>query len=276
MQTFIEWLEAVAVQNQQRLSTGNGGGDAYNNDNDDGGDDDDDFESGPWGWKKMESLNLALHDWAKKSPAIQQIGQIVSKMLFEQPPFKEYVRVFPNHVQLEVEWELKMDEWSEFDNQIEAVLKRSDLYEPLGITQDKLWDTVDRGAVYDYMLYVIIMALTGRQNSRLSYLDNQASYYTWQYLKKNWTEKEQKIKKHIQEFHDENNLGQIEIQLQPGGRAFDKPMGISQSRNNTLWGKGVVSIAYTTVSQRPENPDVWDSWGEERPMNYRLGQQRNL
>lgn len=273
MKSYWEWLESSAMLDQEReTGIGNGGDDFVNND--DGGDDDD-YEDGPWGWKKMTCLNPKLHEWAKSSKYTQQIGQIFTQYLFEQPPTKEFCRVFPAHVQVEIEWIFNMEEWSEFDNQIETVLKKSDLYKPLRIRQEDLWNVVDKGAVYDYMLYVLIMALTGRQTTMRSYLDNQAAFYTWQYIRENWAEKQKAILQHIRDFHDENRMGhglQIEL-LQPS----KKPVGVSQSyRGHELWGKGIVIIPYKILNPRPENPEVWDSWGEERPMNYRLGQQRAM
>lgn len=266
MKNFQEWLEAVALQNQRQLSTGNGGWDNNDHDDDDGGDDDD-FENGPWGWKKMEGLNLKLFDWAKTSPAMREIGQAISNHLFEQPPFNEQVRVFPQMAQIEIEWELNIDKWSDMDNQIEAILKKSDLYKPLGVDARELWNVVDKGAVYDYMMYVIILTLTGRGSGR-SFLDNQASYYTWQYLQKNWTQQQEVIKAHILDFYHENGMN-VQIQLMEPGRSFKKPTGVSQATNHAsvLWAKGIAQIQYQINSQVPEDhPDVWNAFGNERKI----------
>lgn len=271
---FKKWLESVAVQNDKQLSpsTGNGGDDIYNNNDDDDGNNDDDYENGPWGWNKMQGFNLKLFEWAKTSPAMKQIQQIFCQYLFGEHPKTENVRVFPSHVQVEVEWEFDTENWSEFDNQIEAVLKRSDIYRPLGITQDKVWDVVDRGAVYDYTLYVIIMTLTSRMNGgygvgKTSYMDNQAGFYTWEYIRKDWDNTQKEIMAHIQEFFQENGLGQANVELTPG-RGMNKPTGLAQSMGGTkMWAKGIVHIPYKTLSQHnQENPDVWDNWGNERPI----------
>ena len=280
---FKNWLESVAVQNHQRLSTGNGGDDIYNNNDEDDDGDDDDYEHGPWGWNKMQGLNMKLFEWAKKSPALKQIQQIFCQYLFGDHPKTENIRVFPGHVQVEVEWEFDTENWSEFDNQIEGVLKRSDIYQPLGITQDKVWDVVDRGAVYDYTLYVIIMTLTSRMNGgygvgKTSYLDNQAGFYAWEYIRKDWPNTQKEIMDHIQDFFQENGLGQANVELVPG-RGMDKPTGLAQSMGGTkMWAKGIVQIPYKTLSQHnhEENPDVWDNWGNERPMGRYASQQNQM
>jgi hypothetical protein len=262
MKDFLGWLENVAVANQQRTSTGNGNWGNNNNDDGDGGDDDD-FENGPWGWNKMKSLNLKLHEWAKTSPVMNQIKQLYVRSLFSTQP-QENVRVFPQHVQLEVEWNFNIHEWSTVDEQVESMLKRSDLWKPLGITQAELWNVMDKGAVYDYTSYVILIALTGRglNTGERSYLDNQAGFHAYEYMQQNWNEKESLIKSHIEAFHQENQLNPGQITL---SAPKQRPTGISQVYGENLWAKGIVMIPYT-ISGSYDNPEVWDSWGNDRPL----------
>ncbi len=249
--TFMEWLSenvATATLDAPQLSHGDGD-DWYTDDDDDDGDDDD-FEDGPWGWKKMQSLNLALHDWAKKTQYMTPIKNLITQALFSQDPFQEDIEVFPQHVQVSAEWLINIGKWSELDNQIEAILKKSDLWQPLQITQAELWDAVDRGAVYDYMMYVIILRLTGRGLERgASLLDKEAGFKMFEWVREDWQTLEKSIKWDIEakwEEHNPNLRGQnLNIRLNPG-RSFGRPMGLSQATNHAeeIWAKGTVSIPY--------------------------------
>lgn len=267
MKSFNKWLEEVATARRGlSLDVGNGGFDDV--DDDDDGNNDDDYEDGPWGWKKMKSLNLALHQWAKTSPSMQQISKVITSALF-QVPDKEEIRVFPNHVQVEIDYFLDISTWGDLDDKIENILKRSDLYKPLGIQQAQLWDVVDKGAVYDYMMYVIIINLTGRGIDRgRSPLDNQAAFAAWNYVREDWATLEKTIKWFIEAEWESNYphlQGQnLNIRLKKG-RAFDKPMGVSQAENHAerLWAKGIVQVSYEL--------DVPDMSDEEEETAWRWG-----
>jgi hypothetical protein len=271
MKSFLEWLESVGLE-EPRTDIGSGGG-LDDIDDDDGGDDDD-YENGPWGWKKMQSLNLALHKWAKTSPDMAKIAEIVSTALFKGVPDKEEIRVFPGHVQVEVEWFLDISKWGNLDDQIEGVLKRSDLYSPLGIRQDELWNVVDRGAVYDYMMYVIILNLTGRADRERSPLDNQAAFNAYQYVREDWPTLEKTIKWEIEAEWEQNypqlrGRHNLNIRLDTSGRSFNKPMGISQAMNNAdqIWAKGIAQVNYQVDQPNwEEEEDTAWRWGEERPI----------
>lgn len=273
MKSFLEWLESVGLEEPRTYIDSGGGWDDINDD--DGGDgDDDDFENGPWGWKKMESLNLALHQWAKTSPDMAKIAEIVTSALFSKGPEKEEIRVFPRHVQVEVEWFLDISKWGNLDDQIEAVLKRSDLYSVLGIRQNELWNVMDQGAVYDYMMYVIILNLTGRADKERSPIDNQAAFHAYQYVREDWQTLEKTIKWEIEAVWDQDypqlRNHHLNIRLNASGRSFGKPMGISQAMNNAneIWAKGVTQVSYEVdqPNWNDEEEDTTWRWGEERPI----------
>lgn len=271
MKSFLEWLESVGLE-EPRTDIGSGGGwDRI----DDDGDGDDDFEDGPWGWKKMQSLNLALHKWAKTSPDMAKIAEIISTALFSKPE-KEKIRVFPGHIQVEVEWFLDISKWGNLDDQIEGVLKRSDLYSPLGIRQNELWHVMDRGAVYDYMMYVIILNLTGRVDQTRSPLDNQAAFHAYQYVREDWPALEKTIKWEIEAAWEQNYpqlknwiRNNLNIRVDTSGRSFNKPMGVSQAMNNAdnIWAKGIAQVNY-----RVDQPN----WEEEEDTAWRWGEERQI
>ena len=105
------------------------------------------------------------------------------------------------------------------------------------------------------MLYVLIITLTGRSAGR-SYMDNQASFQTWDYIKKNQPQLEQIIKQYIQEFYYENNLGKADVILNFNSRGTEKPTGVSQSiKGQELWAKGIASVPYTNKTPANHNPD---------------------
>lgn len=277
MKNFLEWLESVGLE-EPRTHIDSGGGWDDIDDGDDG-DDDEDFDNGPWGWKKMESLNLALHQWAKTSPDMAKIAEIVTSALFSKGPEKEEIRVFPGHVQVEMEWFLDISKWGNLDDQIESALKRSDLYSVLGIRQNELWNVMDQGAVYDYMMYVIIMNLTGRADRERSPIDNQAAFHAYQYIREDWPTLEKTIKWEIESAWEQNYpqmtnwiRNNLNIRLDTSGRSFNQPMGVSQAINNadTIWAKGVVQVNYQTAQPNwEEEEDTAWRWGEERPIGQR-------
>ena len=238
---FKHWLEAV----MQAPRLGIGGGD-IDVPNDDDGDDDDDFDNGPWGWNVLQKqYNLALHEWAKTSKYVVQIKNILGRKLFEKP-YKEENRVFWHCVQVEVEWLIEIDTWNELDDQIEAILKRSDLYKPLNIKQEELWSVVDKGAVYDFVYSVILLYLTGRNLSGgRSPMDDMASFAMYNWLREDWSTLEKSLKWDIaaRYWPHEKNL---DIELRTDTRSFSKPVGVSQATNyaQRLWAKGITQVPY--------------------------------
>ncbi len=109
---------------------------------------------------------------------------------------------------------------------------------------------MDRGAVYDYMMYVIILNLTGRADRQRSPLDNQAAFHAYQYVREDWPTLEKTIKWDI-EAEWEQNYPQLKghnlnIRLDMSGRSFSKPTGVSQAMNNAseIWAKGIAQVNY--------------------------------
>ena len=252
MLSFFNYLEAAAIK-EPDIGIGGGGIDIPDDD-DDG--DDDDFENGPWGWNTLQKkFGLALHHWARLSPDCLKIKNLYIERLFLKP-YKEEMIVFPRFVQVMTEWLLEITTWNDLDDQIEAILKRSDLYKPLQIKQEELWNVVDKGAVFDFVTHILLITFTGHLpliNNSLhtetnSQLDKAASFAMWSYIRKDWQKMEEEIKWAIIRQHSPYS-SRLQIELHTDGRSFRKPTGVSRIEadegHQRLWAKGICQCPYT-------------------------------
>lgn len=162
MQTFKQWLyEQVATKSFI-------GNNIINNDNnDDGGDDDGDDN---WSWDKLNRFDNKLIDWCANDPFAKKIKNKIIELIFKKQPeidVKEYYgdddteHEFSSSgtIVLNVEWKMPVDDISD---SLFVTLRKSTVWKPLEIQPNELWNTLDKGDIFEYIYYHIKSAILGR------------------------------------------------------------------------------------------------------------------
>lgn len=164
MKSFEEFLKSL----QEQVATGSSvGNNNIINNNDDDGDNDDDEN---WQWDKLQRFDAALVDWAHNDPLAKRINNRLFEMIFQTTPqaeVKEYYGDDENEhefsptgeLMLSVQWKMPVDS---IEDSLFNTLRNSTLWRPLQIQPNQLWNTLDKGDLFDYVFYHIKSAMLGQ------------------------------------------------------------------------------------------------------------------
>lgn len=165
---FILTLETQTLQIDKPVS---GSGFNDNNDGfDDGGNNDDDEF---WEWDKLKRFDQGLMTWTNTSDFARKIKTSIINLVFKQQPeidFKEYIPYDEeNEFEFSPSGEITMSvEWKYPEDNLEERLyntlrsSQSDLWKPLGIRPNEVWNTLDKGDLFEYVWYHLKSSILGQ------------------------------------------------------------------------------------------------------------------
>jgi hypothetical protein len=161
MKNFYQYLEQVATKSfvDDDIINNNGND---NNDDDDGDDEE-------WEWEKLKKYDNKLISWTTNDPYAKKIKNAILEIIFKKNPkleIKEYFGDDDNEfdfsptgeVLLNVEWKVPIDE---IEDKLFHTLRNSTVWKPLEIQPNQLWNTLDKGDVFDYIYYHLKLSLLG-------------------------------------------------------------------------------------------------------------------
>lgn len=159
--TYKQWLEAVAVGNSVANATM-----FPPNDNDNNDDDDDEG----WDWDNVDkTFGMSIQKWLDTSPDAQKMkGAVLGKVFSRQPEFSD-VEIYGDDdsehelspqgmAEVRVSWRLPVDD---LEQPIINTMRKSDLWRALRVQPNQLWQTLDKGDLANYVLYLFNMSLSG-------------------------------------------------------------------------------------------------------------------
>jgi hypothetical protein len=178
--------------------------------------DDDDGDGGDegWDWEDLQARYRArMREWARVSPFIQKVINIVYEHTFSQEPeIKVYTwskkrsqRI--GQLKMYFTWEYTGNVYEDFNDKIKAILVRSDLYRVFGVDQNELWSVLDRGSVLIWVLFQIFQEVeryrfesTGRGGSKSS-ATKHVAFEIYSYFKKNEERLREQIESYLEKLH---------------------------------------------------------------------------
>lgn len=202
--SFIEFKNKI----QEQIATKSFVGNNIINNNNDNNEGDDDEEN--WHWDNLKKYDNNLINWASNDPFAKRIKNAIIELVFKNEPSMDIPEILGDEenetefassgeVLLKIEWKMPVES---IEDRLLETLRKSTVWKPLEIQPNELWNTLDKGDVFEYIYYHLKMSIIGH-NSNIYDQHHHPERPNWQRLdqeyftkQKDWQKDKQTLEKY--------------------------------------------------------------------------------